>query len=136
MAPLAWPGQSTYLPLVPLAIVATTLLLLGCILRFKRKSSRYTDSDTSLQTRMFLGHDASTEILLSETEAPPPYPGTKHGESGSCDSERPTFSPTLPSEAPLHLARPENSYQRYTRTPDVEEIRGDLTLGVCWGVAL
>jgi len=123
MVHFAWPK---YLPLVLLGFVATMLLL---ILWFKHKSSCETNSDASLQTPIHL-NPAGTEICLSEIEPPPPYLRAMHSD----DSMMSTLPPARHSDSPLYL--PENAYHGYTGTPVVEEFGRDLTLGVCWGVAL
>ena len=82
---------------------------------------------------MLLDH-AGTEIDLSGTEPPPPYPRAMQSDRGSFDAMLPTLPSARHSESSLSL--PESAHHRCTRSLDVEEVGIDLTLGVCWGVAL
>ena len=81
---------------------------------------------------MLLDH-AGTEIGLSETEPPPPYPRAMQSDRGSFNAMLPTLPSARHSESSLSL--PESAHHRYMRSLDVE-VGIDLTLGVCWGVSL
>src|SRR3954471_11584055 len=72
MAPSVWPQNSAYLPLVPLAFVASLLLLLALVLRVKRSGSREGTSNTSIESPMIPSQEISTDALLSDAGPPPP----------------------------------------------------------------